>query len=345
MNFRIQYDLQQYEGAASPVEAELKRRGHTRVMGSIADVSIQIQNPRRWHNVSGDVYWIMHGVSCTKDWVIPQALYGRRRKCVKRMHFISPAPYWTEVVKSHKHCRRRYSVHETGWPKTDILAGLLKKRESLRRKIRKNFNLDDKPIIGYFPTWTAQVHAQREELDPQVICDLLKDYNVLLCGHQREPDKVKTLFRGCDASVWESGLPKLEILIAADMIITDTSSVAYEACIVPNRSIVLLDNKDDPYYLNIKNKKEGKFLDMGPRAYISNLKEEVDYHINHPEDYQLRRDYWKNYVLGASDGKCASRIVDLMEAQFLIPKQKRKVRKVRGRAQGRRKPRRIKKRK
>ena len=324
MNFRIQYDLKQYEGAASPVEEELRRRGHGRVRRGLADVSIQIQNPRRWHHVSGDVYWIMHGVSCTKDWRIPQALSSRRRKCVKTMRFISPAPYWTEVVNAHPHCGKRFTVSETGWPKTDILVGLNRERDSFRNKIIKNFNLDDKPIIAYFPTWTAKVHARREESDPNIICNILKDYNVLFCGHQREPRNIVSLFKKCDASVWESGIAKLEIMIAADMIITDTSSVAYEACIVPNRSVVLLDNQSDPYYLNIKNNKEGKFLDLGPRAYLSNLKEVVDYHIVHPEDYQLRRDYWMNYVLGATDGKCASRIVDLMEKEAIKPKRRRK---------------------
>lgn len=318
------FDLTQYQFVLHPINEELTRRGHTVVHTKEhrgIDATIGIQSPSGWTHAAGHVFWLSHGISCTKGWGLPASIRaGHAGKASKNnkepwlgTHWAVPAPYWTQAAE-RREFGDKYTSHLVGWTKTDVLVDLNNRRHEIREEVFKHMKWDpDKPLIGYYPTYQGGGHARRKSVDPEAVCARLRGpYNVACVGHQMEGTGARSLFKKVVDSVWTAGLLKLKIFAAADLIITDVSSMAYESCVF-DRPILLLDNPDDPAYLHQEHCIARPTIDMGPAVVLEGLPWAVEHHLNHPSHYAERRRFWQEYVLGQVDGKCAARLADAIE--------------------------------
>jgi hypothetical protein len=317
------HDLGQYDHVLIPLDDELAARGHSVVHSGVEKgirATVVIQTPSGAKNAAGEVFWLSHGVSCTKYWSVPRWLSsGPDGKASASngepwtgTHYLAPGPYWMEMLEKEP---GTFLYHLTGWSKTDVLVRLNEDREGVRERVYAKMRYDpDRKLVAYFPTYVGGGHGRRMVVDPEVVAGMFRDrYNVAVFGHQMERQEACDMFRACKDVVHESGLFRLEAFAAADLVIGDTSSMMYESCVF-DRSIVLLDNPEDPAYFHLRHCVDNPVVDMGPRVLLADLRDAVDYYVGHPKDFELRRRYWRDYVLGPTDGKCCERIAAVIES-------------------------------
>lgn len=182
-------------------------------------------------------------------------------------------------------------ILEVGSPRNDILVNLEKSDESIK-KVFTHFKIksDDK-IILYAPTFRKNINESTYNLEfEKIIEKLYKKYNtkykILLRLHPNISNKIN-LFKYDENILNATDYPDMqELLLAADILITDYSSSMFDYMIL-KRPIIIYANDYDKY------KKERDFyFDLRELPFIFTKKnEELLEEITKINNEKIKKDY------------------------------------------------------
>lgn len=166
-----------------------------------------------------------------------------------------PGKTWTQMWKKTSwfyKCRPKYGVFECGWPKADITLNktLLHKKG---KKIRKKYGINKKKFnVLYAPSF----ECDNKQLDVANAIKELKKYKLVIKhwieNKKRNPDLWKRINKvnlntkkilGHKAKIIKPDESFIEILPLINLLITDESSVAYEALLLDIPTISVEDWK------------------------------------------------------------------------------------------------------
>ena len=169
--------------------------------------------------------------------------------------FISNSDYFSDkLINSFKYTG---DILKCGEPKEDIL--LLKHRE-INYSFRKKYQYHEKKIILYAPTFRMNYDNNPYDIDFEHLYNSLdkkETYVIFIRLHPNVKDKkIKIVYN--DHIIDMSLYPDMqELLAAADILITDYSSVMFESMMIDKRVILYASDidayKDDRgFYFNLK---------------------------------------------------------------------------------------------
>ena len=147
----------------------------------------------------------------------------------------------------HPYVRPKLGVYSIGWPKSDIIFNNKKKFFNFSKEIKKKYNLKKKFTIIYAPTF----ENSNKQLD---VLDSIKELNVnLLVKHwctNKDKVRYKDLWNNIshvnniskkfkNVTIIDPKLNFLHILPLSNLVITDESTVSYEALLfnIPTLSV------------------------------------------------------------------------------------------------------------
>lgn len=184
----------------------------------------------------------------------------------------------------------------TGWSKLDILNSKIKNKKSIKEKIIKKLSLKkNKPIIAYLPTHTIRSKPSiagsilsLENFNPKEI-----DNFVIGIHYFDETKKdVKETISKFDY-VWNKQ-DKYDLMVSADIIVGDLSSVMVEALLL-DKPIIHLMNKSNSLYM-YETKKYGECI-LGEVCHdVKKLKEVIKNNLQN-DPYRAQRENWKQKLI------------------------------------------------
>jgi CDP-glycerol glycerophosphotransferase (TagB/SpsB family) len=201
----------------------------------------------------------------------------------------------------------------TGWAKTDEL--VLLDPISTREGVVRDFKLDpNKKIILFSPTYNIPIWEPLPNacghLARKVYEALGGKYNLLFCPHELDNWKEDT--KGLPNVIRMSN--KNRLLVAADMMIGDRSSIMSEFLVLEKPQIHLWNTvEQDTLVPHLWGKKENERVGFGPRTSVSNLAEVVESLFADPTLFAQERAYWKHKIFYKPDGHAAERVADAIE--------------------------------
>lgn len=314
MRFNFVNDLPQYQKVLIPLCRELTRRGHdivwtnTRISTAqemdgymaVQDVAYRVPRPNK-----SPRFFINHGSSIIKDWDINFDID----------YFLAPTKYWAESARAKQEANgNKYTISPpVGWPKIDSILELRDDIEE-RERIVSAFKLDKtQPIICFYPTYKKQRHdwsrLWERDYDIKTIVNILKTKtpNLFVLPHQMDDTGE---FDNLDVRI-SRGYPDLNprLFAMADIIVSDTSGAAFEACSIDTPVIMLNDINNPPTVSD-----NDKPVDFGPICDDTNLSHALDVFLSNPNWYGRERKHWREYMFGKCDGNDSKRIADYMES-------------------------------
>ena len=184
-----------------------------------------------------------------------------------------------------------------GWPKSDALF------DGSAQPIESSY-----PLILFAPSWN--------------------DENLTTVGTKMYTGRVKRILRGLGTLVvaqhpvykerQRQGIPSLNsYLLAADVVITDQSSIGIEAALIDKPVVHLFELYKQRGWKN----QDGETFVVGHMATLDTLRECVRDALAHPAKYDFMRRYWREGML-SYPGEGAKRAADAVE-RFLntLPKE------------------------
>ncbi|MBC8175138.1 MAG: CDP-glycerol glycerophosphotransferase family protein [Candidatus Marinimicrobia bacterium] len=204
---------------------------------------------------------------------------------------------FNHLAKRHKN----FLVRETGWPKLDPLFLNGSSDELTQQQMTENLGFDPrKPIILYAPTFPPK-YTSAPDLLP-VFFKLRKvPYQFLIKFHTLLDQNIQQQYRALKSQnikVVEdiNILPYLQI---ADVLITDTSSVAYEYLVLDKPVIT---------YRAIARKDKGINIQSA-----DDLQGAIEQSLADPEEYSQNRRHCLDEIHPYIDGKSSSRVIESIE--------------------------------
>jgi CDP-glycerol glycerophosphotransferase len=202
-------------------------------------------------------------------------------------------------------------VIAAGYPRNDALQAC----EARRHQIRERLGLpSDRLAVLYAPTWRDNVRNRDQRyalvsyLDFDAAIANLPDATFLLRGHSNTVANAPVHPAVRDVTAW----PDIaELLIAADVLVTDYSSVMFDFCIM-GRPILLLV----PDLVTYRDATRGFYLDLaeiapGPLCLTSErLVEELRRLDDYDERFGDRYRAFAQRFASLDDGQAARRVVD-----------------------------------
>ena len=213
--------------------------------------------------------------------------------------------YCTHSRKSTKRFKqlaqkyKYFTVKETGWSKLDPLFTELNSKQQSNQKLIKEFGFDSsKPILLYAPTFPPKYTSANELLGE--ITKLKDKYQWLVKFHTLMDEKIQNKYRDLVSESFKiidnnNIIPYFEI---SDILITDTSSVAYEFL---------------PFDLPIITYKAIARKDKG-----INLVEAKDLHgaitrsLLDPLEFSENRKFYLSEIHRYNDGKSSKRVIEVL---------------------------------
>jgi len=210
--------------------------------------------------------------------------------------YCTPGPYMTSVFRRLANEHGHFLVRETGWPKLDALE-VDKQADS-----KKTFGYDpQKPVILYAPTFSPRYSSARplfetiKQLRVEVWQWLVKFHPLM---DKRVVGNYKAL-QGDRFKVIETAniLPALQ---AADMLLTDTSSVAYE--------YLLLDR---PIITFRATTRKDKGIDL---QHPAELPEAIQRSLENPGEFSSNRQHYVEQLHPYRDRQSSFRVLEAVQA-------------------------------
>jgi len=277
--------------AMEPLFAELRARGWKEAAAGchrdIAFVSCaEVIRPeyKEWSPIA----WLPHGLSPAK-WAYP-AEFGQGGATLPDL-LLLPGRFYAERLV---HGCASYLCPEiphrvVGWPKSDSLFdGSTQPVETSR------------PLILFAPSWN--------------------DENLTTVGTRPYTNQVKRILRGLGTLVvaqhpvyeerQKQGIAQLnEYLMAADVVITDQSSIGIEAALIDKPVVHLFELYKQRGWKH----RDGETFVVGHMATLNTLRESVQDALANPSRYDFMRRYWREGML-SHPGDGARRAADAVEA-------------------------------
>ncbi|MEE9466560.1 MAG: CDP-glycerol glycerophosphotransferase family protein [Candidatus Neomarinimicrobiota bacterium] len=205
--------------------------------------------------------------------------------------YCTPGPHMTRHFEKLARRHGHFLVHETGWPKLDALAQPVE-----RTAARQALGLDpERPVLLYAPTFSPRFTSATDLLP--TIAGLQEPYQWLIKFHDLMAPAVKDAYQAqVGGQVVGPDQPDiLPLMQAADLLITDTSSVAYE--------YLLLDRPIITYCSAVRREK-GIDIDRPEE-----LAPAIERSLGAPEEFAVRRREYLNDLHPWTDGRSAERVV------------------------------------
>ena len=171
-------------------------------------------------------------------------------------------------------------------------------------------------VLLYAPTWRDDRREMVDFIDPELLAEQA-DAVVLVRGHSR------TLLQGRDHAgarvIDVTGYPETaQLLLAADALITDYSSVMFDFSVTGKPMFFLV-----PDLAHYRGELRGFYFDLAERAPgpLVSTQDELAAALSDPEHdstYQSRYGAWKAQFNARDDGHAAQRVVDrILDQGFL----------------------------
>jgi len=229
------------------------------------------------------------------------------------------------AIVSSDEIRRFYSegfgisydkVIATGIPRTDIFFDE-KYKINIRKKLYKKYPfLEDKKVISFIPTFRGEGKEDAfyplDKFNVEKLFDCLNnpdDYFLIIKHHPFVKNRMKIPEKYKDHAIDLSNESEVnELLFITDIMITDYSSVIFEAALLDIS--MLLYAYDLEEYI----KERGFYYDydfLVPGKIISSF-ERIAESINNNDFEEYKLDTFKNKFFDDLDGKSSQRVVDLI---------------------------------
>ncbi|MFC1527334.1 CDP-glycerol glycerophosphotransferase family protein [Candidatus Neomarinimicrobiota bacterium] len=202
--------------------------------------------------------------------------------------YCTPGPLITEKFNS-KNKNGKYIIIETGWPKLDYI----NTEENIKSSIFEN----DFPTILYAPTFSKKLTSAYKLFD--IIRSLQKlDYNWIIKFHELMDKSLLKQYSTLESDKFKIVADHniLENMIHSDVLLTDTSSVAYEYLLFDKPIITF----------NAKTR-----IDKGINIFSPlDLEGAILRVLNDPNEFRDNRMFYLNELHPYVDGKSSVRILD-----------------------------------
>ncbi|MCK4781687.1 CDP-glycerol glycerophosphotransferase family protein [Candidatus Parcubacteria bacterium] len=208
------------------------------------------------------------------------------------------------------------NIKITGYPRNDIFFN----RNLSFRNYRKELNLDKySKVLLYAPTFRDGQNLTSpfsEEFSIELNNHLKKNnYVFLIKNHPSFEHKIKVFELSNILNISNSIDDIQEILIHADVLITDYSSMFFEFCLT-NRPIIFYPYDYDSYLKNCREMYYDYYKEM-PGPFANNQEELLDLiksvnQWSRDEDYKRRYELFKNRFNQYQDGKSCERLYGLI---------------------------------
>ncbi len=259
-----------------------------------------------------------HGISFKKgghdltDSFMPFTEKVMNKKLVESMSLLIDS---SEETKRHKMTRfglKSNKVVVTGYPRNDILANHTKK---LEYEIKSRLNIDrNNEVILYAPTFRDYEYKipLNEKFLKNLDKFLIKENKVLIYKpHPFTEDIDLSLYKKIISM--KRNIDIMDLLIIADVLITDYSSVFYDYLLTLRPIIFFADDleryiKVRDFYYDYKSFVPGPFVTSGDDL-INKLKTINDWNPAYEEKRKLIRDKFNKY----SDGRATERIIEHLQ--------------------------------
>jgi len=228
--------------------------------------------------------------------------------------FISASSYQTELIK--KSFWYNGDIIETGLPRSDIFYNNTKET---RRKVCDCFGIDyNDGIILYAPTFRNSNNLSVYNLDSDRIIRVCEEkwdsrYRMIIRLHPNVSNECKQ-FSYNKSVINGSYYPDSnELICASDVIITDYSSIMFEA--LENSSIVFLYASDLSSYIN---ERDGFYFSFDELPFdfaeTNNQLEKCIRNFDYKR-YKLETDTFQNRIKSFNDGFASKRVVEYILEQ------------------------------
>lgn len=307
-----------------PVEKELKRRGY----------KTEVIDPSKNETPHKDSKLIV----CNYFWALGKLknIYNLNKLPVAYItHGLSA---WKYLGSGYKHCNYVFLTAEfernkvflineknpdnsnvilTGWPKLDSLYQKNKNKQKIKEKVIKQLGLNkNKPIIAYLPTHT---HRSNKRISGSILfienANVSKLDNFIIAIHyfdETKNDVKETLAKY--KHVW-SASDKYDLMVAADIIVGDISSIMVEALPLDKPIVHFLDNRKQ---LGLYESEEYGECALGevctdPKELVNIIKRNLE-----KDTYKTLREEWKEKLIhnfGTSTNAMADEIINILDKE------------------------------
>ncbi len=205
-------------------------------------------------------------------------------------------------------------VEVTGFSKLDrLFNGSLPSREAQLRSMKLD---PSKKVILYAPTFNISLSAipivwmRIRHLATEDRYLLIKLHGGTMPAFREHHEKLAETH---DNIIMLTDIDITPYLAIADVVVSDVSSVAFEAMLL-DKPVALFSNPNAPDYANYDPKDmEWAWRDMAHEANdLEELLQAVDTALEHPEANAERRAYYRELLQIPTDGRAAERIVNQM---------------------------------
>ena len=222
--------------------------------------------------------------------------------------YCTSGPYVTERFNKLQRNHGYFSVIESGWPKVDYILNYPGER------VREKFNLPpDKKNVLYAPTFSTEHESATSLLS--IIPEIMKDDEFWLFKfHELMNPEIIAQFKEMNRKnsrvlINEEITPYLH---AADVMISDTSSVVYEFMLLDKPVITFRTQGREDKGLNIKEAAE--------------LREALDRSLQNPAEFHEQRQRHLREINPALDGRISERLIAQLaeiKNKNLMPKKRK----------------------
>lgn len=329
MKVNIMKDLDQYNIPMDLISEELEKRGHEVVVTKerfkpdlTCDCSLTNMN-MPFTKGSHPRFFLEHGCSITK-----RQLYDLPIDV-----FIAFSQHWADYVQKEMDevYAHNFKIRVGGYPRMDYLLRLNEIKTKLYAEVVGEFHLDSSKLIAvYFPTYRRfppwlhgkefRAYKARSVYMKDIYLECNERFNIIICPHILEnwEDWEKELPSSCVIRP-DQNTRKAIALVVADVIISDTSGIVYEACAL-QKPIVLIDNPKFPEYFLAE-------MSAGTKEYMSPVGEVaragmavddlVNYSYKNSAKYFTSRRYWAEKAIGDLSGNATNIVVDIIEEETI----------------------------
>ena len=220
---------------------------------------------------------------------------------------VSPSPFCSEVYRSA--FGYEGEILGVGLPRNDVLASQDAPR--LREQVRARLGVGPgQRVVLYAPTWRQYVgvlDAKPLYLDAEALLREVPDAVVLLRGHYNST-RQDDVFRGHPRIRDVTRHPDIaELFLAADMLVTDYSSVMFDFALT-DRPVVLLVPDLEQY----RDVERGFYFDIettAPGPLVATTGQVVDV-LRGPDAHVAARRAFRDRFCPWDDGRASARVVD-----------------------------------
>lgn len=194
--------------------------------------------------------------------------------------YLTQGPYFTDKFNALKNAHKNFDVIETGWPKLDVYSTEKNRYDFEKKAMLQQFNTDK--IVLYAPTFSPSLTSAPYLLKEIRNLAQTTGYVVLIKFHDLMDQKWIKEYRRLSSEIrnilFKEDKNIIKLLLQADLLVSDTSSVIYEFILL-NKPVISFKNIADKVLWDNSNSYTGlteKVLDnfhldshAAERAYIN----------------------------------------------------------------------------